>query len=207
MNIKKTLGVAVLALASVGVANAATMTLTLTNSNFLSGGTLTGAFNYNTLTNTYSNWSLTADLTNAPAGSADPYTYTTGNSVIDNGVFITSFATSASRVAFYSDLNSVVASSFRELNFKFSAALTTITADGQTLNLLATNPGASADTFFDGIGQTTVSTLTGGVLTVSNFDPGVTVPTPAPLWLLGVGGMVLMGFKRRNKAASVDLQA
>ncbi len=127
MNIKKTLGVAILALASVGVANAATMTLNLTSSNFLSGGSLVGSFDYNTLTNTYSNWSLTADLTNPPAGSADPYTYNTGNSVIDNAAFITAFATSASRVAFYSDLGA--GDSERELSFKFSAALTTITAN------------------------------------------------------------------------------
>lgn len=206
-NIITSAAVALMMLATGGIVEANTMTITLSGATFINGGTITGSVDYNTATTTYSNWNFTVDLTNPPAGSVDPFTYTTGNSLIDNGQYITPYVnTSATRVAFWNKITGTglggTGNSFRELSLRFASSLNNLTANRQTVAVFNSAGTKSGDKYDNGAGTVTTNVFTSGTFTVTTFN-GVAIPIPGAVWLFTTGIVGLLGFKNRRKVAAV----
>lgn len=163
---------------------------------FLSGGTLTGTFDYETEGNVYSNWSFVSSpdaLTGAAiAPFTNPFVYNTSNSTtgLDNSIF--SVAGTDNSVVFERSQTPQL----RALSFLTEAGLSTLTTIGNSTSLLvdANDPVSASYEYYVNMGDLNEQLLglSGG--TITSIEA-----VPEPLTILGAATAVGFGaaFKRR----------
>lgn len=163
---------------------------------FLSGGTLTGTFEYETVGNVYSNWSFVSSpsaLTGAAiAPFTNPFVYNTSNSTtgLDNSIIS---ANNTDTSAVFERFQNPQA---RALSFLTAAGLSTLTTVGNSTKLLVdvNDPAAASYEYYVNTGDLNEQLLglSGG--TITSIEA-----VPEPLTILGAATAVGFGaaFKRR----------
>lgn len=174
-----------------GEAQAAIFSFSL-NGTYTAGGAITGTFDYDTVSNAYSNYSFLSSATtlNPAVGAlANNFTYSSASSEVN-----TNFATSTSATGLYLSSADSNAFPYRDLVLAFTSGLNTLTNIGDTTTLIVDNARPTNGSYeqYGSSGQTLTAAISGGTITRT--------AVPEPLTILGAATAVGFGaaFKRRT---------
>ncbi|AFZ43072.1 hypothetical protein PCC7418_0857 [Halothece sp. PCC 7418] len=157
------------AFSTLGFANSAEaiiLTLDFSGANFTDNGNLTGTFDYDTTTETYSNFNITAA---SGATVNNSFTYTTANSTSPGDNF--GFNSNSDTQFTIDAVDSFVASpdTDRDIRFVFDQTLNTLSNVGDSRSLV-TSGNASQEQVEQGAGNFQIRSITGGVVTVTDVE-------------------------------------
>jgi hypothetical protein len=156
---------------------------------FLQGGSITGGFTLDLTTGTLSNVDISVS---APIGGH--FTDTSGTNTFSN-----------SPDALF-DFKDVFSSTiYNELYIPLGVALTASNLATSTSFLIATNATGAADYGFNTSPGGCIGPCVADFITAGSLDLPATTPLPAalPLFATGLGGLGLLGWRRKRKAQAV----